>query len=249
MLTIFHNKKDFEASDCQVAVLPVGATEQHGSHLPIGTDTIFAEHYSKRLAEKLDAYLLPALAISSSIEHRKGRGTVYLKADTLALVLRDIAESLQFSGFRKLIIANFHGGNWIIKPTVRNLNRELKDFQVVLLYAGEVARPKYHEIFDHVQNDVHAGEMETSLMLHLHPEYVSDIQVQEDPVFVPQAFMDYFDVTDITEDGYWGFPAEAAAEKGRKVAELMLQEGIKYLDEVERFTQQVKAGHAREAGQ
>lgn len=249
MLTVYHAKKDFEASDCRVAVLPVGATEQHGSHLPVGTDTIFAERYARELAAALDAYLLPAVAISSSIEHRKGKGTVYLKSDTLALMLRDIAESLRFSGFSKLIIANFHGGNWIIKPTVRNLNRELRDFQAILLYAGEVARPRYHEIFNHVQNDVHAGEMETSLMLHLHPEYVGDIKREQDPSFVPQAFMDYFDVGDITPDGYWGFPEDATAEKGSKVLELMLREGIKYLADVDRITQQVRAKAAREAGQ
>ncbi|CAI6051851.1 creatininase family protein [Cohnella sp. JJ-181] len=249
MLTIFHSKKDFEASDCRIAVLPVGATEQHGSHLPVGTDTIFAEHFSRRLAEELDAYLLPAIAISSSIEHRKGKGTVYLKSDTLALVLRDIAESLQYSGFTKLIIANFHGGNWIIKPTVRNLNRELGGLQTVLLYAGDVARPRYGEIFNHVQGDIHAGEMETSLMLHLHPEYVSDIKVQKNPVLFPQAYMDYFDVGELTADGYWGFPEEATAEKGSKVIELMLHEGLKYIEELERVTLEVKARHARETGQ
>jgi len=249
MLTIYDTKKEFAASDCRIAVLPVGATEQHGSHLPVGTDTIFAECYARRLAEALDAYLLPAVAISSSIEHRKSKGTVYLKSDTLALVIRDIAESLQFSGFSKLIIANFHGGNWIIKPTIRNLNRELGDFQVILLDAGEVARPRFHEILNHVQNDIHAGEMETSLMLHLHPEHVADIKRQHEPDFVPQAFMDYFDVGDITPDGYWGFPEDATAEKGSKVLELMLREGIKYIENLDRITKQVRANTAGEAGE
>ncbi|WP_217594458.1 creatininase family protein [Cohnella sp. GbtcB17] len=247
MLTVYHTKKDFEASDCRIAVLPVGATEQHGSHLPVGTDTIFAERYAQKLAEALDAYLLPPLAISSSIEHRNAKGTVYLKSDTLALVLRDIAESLRFSGFDKLVIANFHGGNWIIKPTVRNLNRELANFRTILLYAGDVARPRYGEIFNHVHNDIHAGEMETSLMLHLHPEYVGDIKRQHDPAFAPQAFMDYFDVGDITPDGYWGFPEDATAEKGSLVLALMLEEGLKYLEEIERVAEQVKAKAAREA--
>ncbi|MDG0789898.1 creatininase family protein [Cohnella ginsengisoli] len=86
-------------------------------------------------------------------------------------------------------------------------------------------------------------------MLHLHPEYVGDIKREQDPSFVPQAFMDYFDVGDITPDGYWGFPEDATAEKGSKVLELMLREGIKYLADVDRITQQVRAKAAREAGQ
>jgi len=134
MLTMYNSKRDFEASDCTTAVLPVGAIEQHGSHLPVGTDTIFAGEYAARLAEKLDAYLLPVLPITSSIEHRKGKGTVYINGETLSLLLRDIAESLQISGFRKLIIVNFHGGNWTIKPTVRRLNRELAELQTILVY-------------------------------------------------------------------------------------------------------------------
>jgi len=222
-----------------VAVLPVGAIEQHGSHLPVGTDTIFAYDLASRLAEKLDAYLLPVIPITSSIEHRKGKGTVYIKGETLALILRDIAESLDFSGFQKLIIVNFHGGNWIIKPTIRRINREMENMQVILL-DGNMDMNKYQEIFKHVKNDLHAGEFETSLMLHLHPEYVSEIKKQNDPVFVPQAFMDYFDVTEITEDGYWGFPEEATSEKGKKVMDLMVEGCLEYLNEIEKVTMKVK---------
>src|SRR5690242_12092910 len=127
MLNMYNTRRDFLTTDCTTAVLPVGAIEQHGSHLPVGTDTIIAGEIALRIAERLDAYLLPSISIASSIEHREAKGTVYLKADTLALVIRDITESLQYSGFKRLIIYNGHGGNWILKPTVRQLDRDFKD--------------------------------------------------------------------------------------------------------------------------
>ncbi|MDF2668707.1 MAG: Creatininase [Paenibacillus sp.] len=239
MLSIFNTRKDFDKTECELAVLPVGAIEQHGSHLPVGTDTILANEFASRIAEQLDAYLLPAIPITSSIEHRKGNGTVYIKADTLALVIRDVAESLHYSGYKKLVIVNFHGGNWILKPTVRNLNRNLEGMQVVLLHA-DVAMHRHGEIFKHLNNDVHAGEFETSIMLHTHPEKVQAIVPQTNPEFVPQAFMDYFDVTEITQDGYWGFPEEATADKGARVLDIMVQCALEYLQEIEIVTQKVK---------
>ncbi len=239
MLTIYNTRRDFEKAACTTAVLPVGAIEQHGSHLPVGTDTILAHEFASRIAEQLDAYLLPVIPITSSIEHRKGGGTVYIKADTLALVLSDIAESLQYAGYEKLIIVNFHGGNWIIKPTVRKLNRDLDSMQTVLLHA-DVAMHRHGEVFKHLRNDVHGGEFETSIMLHTHPEHVREIAPQHNPEFVPQAFMDYFDVTEITEDGYWGFPEEATSDKGAKVLDIMVQCALEYLQEVENVTQKLK---------
>src|SRR4051812_47128875 len=124
MLTIHNTRDEFASRPCTTAVLPVGAVEQHGQHLPVGTDILLAQSVAEQLAQKLDAYLLPPLAITSSIEHRKAKGTVYLRADTLALVVRDIAASLRDSGFTRLVLANCHGGNWILKPTLRQLNRD-----------------------------------------------------------------------------------------------------------------------------
>jgi creatinine amidohydrolase len=223
-----------------VAVLPVGAIEQHGSHLPVGTDTIFAVDMASKIAEKIDGYLLPVIPISSSIEHRKGKGTVYIKSETLALIVRDIAESLHFSGFQKLIIVNCHGGNWIIKPTIRRINRELANMQVILIDSN-IASHTFQEIFKNVNHDLHAGEVETSLMLDLHPEYVTEIKRQNDPVFVPQSYMDYFDVTEVTEDGYWGFPEEGTAEKGRKAMDLMVECALDYINDVEKVTMKLKS--------
>jgi len=123
MLTIHQTAPEVARTPCTVAVLPIGAVEQHGGHLPLGTDTMLARAVAEPIARSLNAYLLPPLAITCSMEHRKAKGTVYLRAETLAHVVRDIAASLRDSGFTRLILINFHGGNWVVKPTIREINR------------------------------------------------------------------------------------------------------------------------------
>jgi creatinine amidohydrolase len=244
MLTIYNTRQDFLTKDCTTAVLPVGAVEQHGSHLPVGTDTIISNEMASRIAERLGAYLLPCISIASSIEHREAKGTVYLKADTLAFVIRDIAESLQYSGFKRLIIFNGHGGNWILKPTVRQLDRDFKDKGVemeLILIPPNIAFKRQGELMKNVQHDIHGGEKETSIMLHLCAEHVRPYVPQQSPTVVPQDFMDYFDVTELTEDGYWGFPEEATAEKGRKMLDLTLECAIEYVNEIERERARIAA--------
>ncbi len=237
MLNLFSTKRHFQNSECTTAVLPVGAIEQHGSHLPVGTDAIIADEVASRIAKRLDAYLLPCVSISSSIEHRESKGTVYLKADTLALVLRDIAESLRYTGFKRLIVFTGHGGNWILKPTIRQMNRdyaerghELK----TILIPSNIAGARIGEVVTHTQHDLHAGEKETSIMLHLCPEHVEPIAPQQKPTTSPQDYMDYFDVSEITEDGYWGYPEEATAEKGCRLLDLYEAGAIAYIDALER---------------
>ncbi|WP_127587908.1 creatininase family protein [Paenibacillus koleovorans] len=245
MLTMNNTRLEFEQAGCKTAVLPIGALEQHGSHLPVGTDTIFAGELSRRLADKLDAYLLPVIPISSSIEHRESQGTVYLLSTTLALIVRDIAESLRHSGYNKLIVVNYHGGNWSLKPAIRQLNKDYAavqaEMEVILLFTPGIPDPRLAEIVEHTRHDVHAGEFETSLMLALHPELVKEIRPQSEPTEVPQDYMDYFDTSELTEDGYWGFPEAATAEKGAKLMELQVDMGLQYLAKLEAYKRKVAA--------
>jgi creatinine amidohydrolase len=243
---MYDNKKAFQQSNCTIAVLPLGAVEQHGSHLPVGTDTLIAGELAARVAKQLDAFLLPTLPITSSIEHRETKGTVYIKAITLAAMIRDIAESLEYSGFTKLYLINGHGGNWIVKPTIRQLNRDLQSIDVVQVSTAS-ARVGMRKVMDHLENDVHAGEAETSIMLHLHKEYVDPVLVKRNREFVPQDFLDYFDIADITDDGYWGYPESATAEKGERWLEMLTAAAMDYIRRVEVSLQQVQGKRSFES--
>ena len=232
MLTIQQPAADFRQTSCTVAVLPVGAVEQHGVHLPVGTDLLLARALAEPIAQRLEAYLLPPLAITSSIEHRRAKGTVYLRADTLALVIRDIAASLHESGFKRLILVNFHGGNWILKPTIRQLNRDRADFRVILIQP-ELPPAQAAAIFQHPLGDVHGGEFETSLMLHLFPAEVRGLPAASGTVFPPQQFLDYFDTTELTPSGHWGWPEAATAEKGARAASALVESALALVAQIE----------------
>lgn len=231
LLTTQNTREDLLATACTAAVLPIGAVEQHGRHLPFETDILLAQALAGRLAEALSAYLLPALAFSSSIEHRAAKGTVYLRSDTLALVVRDLAASLRHSGFTRLILANGHGGNWVLKPTVRQLNRDWPDFRTILVNPDLPAGAR--EGLEHPAGDVHGGEMETSLMLHLYPDRVRPVAASGETSFPPQAFLDYFDITDLTATGHWGWPEAASAEKGRRLFEGMVSSALEFVAAIE----------------
>ena len=98
-----------------LVVLPVGATEQHGPHLPVFTDTLIGEGFMtatfNHLPDDANIWLLPALPYGKSTEHMNHPGTITLSAQTLMAVLLDIAMSLKRSGFQKLAFYNTHGGN------------------------------------------------------------------------------------------------------------------------------------------
>ena len=241
MLTIRDTRNDFREKSCTTAVLPVGAVEQHGKHLPVGTDLMLAEAIARPIAEKLDAYLLPAVAISASIEHRKSKGTVYLRAETLAQVMRDIATSLRDSGFTRLIVANFHGGNWVLKPAVRELNRDLAPFRAILL-TPDLPADDARAILEHPIGDIHGGEYETSLMLHLYPDVVRHpLPAGGNRQFPPQPLLDYFDSSELAGEGFWGWPEAATAEKGQRAFDALLAASFRFLQQIDEMELNVKA--------
>lgn len=240
MLTIHDTRNDFAAKPCAIAVLPVGAIEQHGRHLPVGTDLLLAQALAKPIAEKLDAYLLPPITISSSIEHRKAKGTVYLRADTLALVVREIADALRGSGFTRLVVVNFHGGNWILKPAIRQVNRDFAPFRAILLQP-DLTPADARAILEHPVGDIHGGEYETSLMLHLYPDEVRGLPTEGSRTFPAQPLMDYFDSTELAPEGFWGWPEAATAEKGRRAFEALVASSLNVLAQVEAIDRQLAA--------
>jgi len=211
MITTENTWKELRDSGVDTAVVAFGAIEQHGHHLPLATDWISAAEASRMLAEELDAFLLPAMPFGCSREHMAFPGTITLRPATLAAVLEDIVDSLRTHGFRKIVVFSSHGGNWILKPTIRELNFKYDDLSIVhadgpLTDDGEPAPA-----------DIHSGKGETSRMMFWRPDLVKEEhRTVDSPGVVGQEFNDYVGYDKTTKTGAWGLPTEASAELGEQ---------------------------------
>ncbi|RQP09570.1 MAG: creatininase family protein [Microbacteriaceae bacterium] len=160
-------------------VIPIGATEQHGDHLPVGTDHIVIDELATRAARRATTreepvLVAPTIPYGASHHHLPHAGTMSLSAETALRVLTELMSSLAVTGCQRIVILNGHGGNDdIIRQAVRNVCLEHTVLAAAASYwtvGGEALRA-------HSRDDYpvpgHAGAFETSLLLALHPELVS----------------------------------------------------------------------------
>lgn len=224
MYSVENTWKEIRDSGVDTAIVAFGAIEQHGHHLPLGTDWMVADVNAKRLAEKLNAFVLPAMPFGNSREHMAFPGTITLRPSTLAAVLEDIVESLRHHGIKKIVVLSSHGGNWILKPTLRELNFKYDDIMVV---HGNGVVP---ERGDKPPVEIHSGKGETSAMLHMRPDLVKDENRGLDsPGFVGQEFNDYVGYDKTTKTGAWGVPSEASVEFGKQRFDTALERQVEYI--------------------
>jgi creatinine amidohydrolase len=225
MVTVYNTSHEIADADPPIAILPVGSLEQHGEHLPIATDWLRADDLARRLAEALgNCYLLPALPYANSQEHMDMAGTVTLRPSTLALVVEDIVVSLRHHGIRHIVILTTHGGNWILKPTIRDLNFRYDDLRVIHADGPLVSEE------DRLPEEVHAGRGETGAMLAIRPDLVKGCSPDHAAPF-GQEWLDYAGLGALTEDGTWGRPSEADAEEYEETIEAAVEHRVKYIRE------------------
>ncbi|KPJ62389.1 MAG: hypothetical protein AMS15_04070 [Planctomycetes bacterium DG_23] len=225
MLSWENTFEEIRAAKPEIAILPIGAIEQHSYHLPIGTDFLSVTHLARKVAEELDAFLLPTLPYSNSQEHQDFAGTIWIKPATLAQVIKDIVHALKHHGIRKIVCMNGHGGNWIIKPTVREIN--LSDPEVMVIWSGPgrsmaegAGRPE----------ELHSGDGETSRGLYLYPHLVKEKRIDHIPE-EGREFLDYVGIGGTCPDGVWGKPSQATAEKGKERFEAAIKANVEYIRE------------------
>lgn len=159
-----------------VAVLPLGATEQHGPHLPLSVDADIASAVVERallkLAPSVPVLVLPTMAVGVSPEHADFPGTLTLKPETFIRMVVEIGESVAASGVSRLVIVNGHGGQpGAIDLAAQELRRRLGMLAVPVnsfdLYRADARFPATE-----VKHGIHGGAVETSIMLHLRPTSV-----------------------------------------------------------------------------
>ncbi|MBE7020175.1 MAG: creatininase family protein [Ruminococcaceae bacterium] len=218
----------------ELAILPIGSTEQHGPHLPMCTDYVVATEISKRIAEKTGAYLLPTLPISTCYEHKGKKGSVWMKPDTFYSVIQDIVLCLKGQGFKKVAVVLGHGGIFIATPAIRELNAMFDDLKVAKIdFLNFFGTKDMLEILES-PNNLHACEYETSLMLYFKEELVKKDKIKDADCVpqYPRDFLNYVSLIKLSKNGVWGEPSLGTKEKGEKIARVLVDESIKYMNRV-----------------
>lgn len=228
--------------DTAIALLPTASTEQHGAHLPVGTDSIILSALIDQFIETAhfdlgDLVFAPQLCIGKSNEHMGFAGTLTFGTQTYYSLLHDIAKAIAQSGFKKLVLLNSHGGN---TDMLNMISRDLRiDFGMAVFVFDWWFTPFWEKGLEGLKQSgtygvFHACELETSLMLHARPELVKmELAIDENPVeslrdndFVT-VFGPYnagWKTSDITKSGVIGAPTFATAEKGKKLFEYAVKE-------------------------
>jgi creatinine amidohydrolase/Fe(II)-dependent formamide hydrolase-like protein len=237
-------ERRFEEID--IALLPVGAIEQHGPHLPLDTDAWDAERICDDVAKacsRPQPIVLPLIPYGVSYHHDDFAGTISISPDTLSRMVHEIGIAAARNGIRKLLIINGHGGNSAaLHFAAQTINRDTGIFTAV--DTGESSDTDIDELTD-TPNDVHAGEVETSTTLALRPQLV---QMSLAKAMVPRFSSHYLDFTSkrgvgwyahtkkISETGVLGDPTRASAEKGRKMWQIMVDNLVEFVEDLRGLT-------------
>lgn len=207
-----------------IVVVPIAAVEQHGPHMPTGTDTILctavAEAVEARLPNRV--LLTPTVWLGASAHHLRFGSTFNSELDTYVATLSDIARSLFDDRYRRLLFLNGHGGN--VDPVRMAVRAIQPAYQDTVLAAGSYWSVAGDFISETLQGDHkfvgHACEFETSLMLHVRPDLVSLDELADAGDVVPDQIDGFFlsrDMRQRTREGYTGRPDLASAEQGERL--------------------------------
>jgi creatinine amidohydrolase len=235
-----------------VIVQPIGAIEQHGPHLPIVVDSAISMGVLGKALERLEnsipAYALPCLYYGKSNEHWHFPGTITITAQTLLLLLMEVADSLYRSGFRKIVLMNSHGGQpQVMEIAARDIHQKYGDFLVFPLFtwrvpniAGELLTEK------ELEYGIHAGDAETSLMLSLLPEQVKmEKAVKEYPRELPENSLLSMEgklpfawlTSELTQSGVMGDATVATKEKGDRILDSLANGWVQTIKDIYKFRQ------------
>jgi creatinine amidohydrolase len=234
-----------------IAILPIAAVEQHGPHLPVGVDSILNRGCLDMLIERapadLDIRILPVQQVGKSNEHIWAKGTVSHTAHTLLDAWFELGQSVSRAGVKKLVFINSHGGNESIMDIVGRELRVREHMLVVKTGWTRFAPPEGMLTEIEKRHGIHAGDLETSLMLHFRPDLVRMENAQDFRSIAARDEQQFkylrptgthawsWIASDLNPAGAVGNALNATAVRGRAFAEAEVTGMLELLDEVRRF--------------
>lgn len=213
---------DVRDSDADVAVIPVGSTEQHGPHAPLGTDTLNAESVALAGADRHNEEVVigPAIPVGVAEEHRRFDGTLWVSPDTFRSYVRETAASLTHHDIEAVVFVNGHGGNIeALAEVTRRLSRAADIYAVAFTW--------FESVGDHGSDMGHAGPLETALLRHTSPDLVREPRIEQAQAGAADHWGDWVagvnlahDSHEFTDNGVIGDPSEGDAQRGAELLEL-----------------------------
>jgi len=215
----------------RTVLIPFGSVEEHGYHLPLSTDTIQAYEVGKQAARQLPLFVAPPIHYGSCRSTSCHPGTISITTSTLKSLMKDIVRSLYAQGLRNVIVLTGHAGGshrMALQDAGEELLPELADLKLAVVTEYELAAREGKSIIE-TEGDAHAGEIETSRILHSHPHLVKGTGEREFPSFPPGLLVR--NKRKFWPNGVWGDPTKASAEKGKLLEDLV----VKKIVELARF--------------
>jgi len=213
----------------KVALVPVGSTEQHGPHLPLGTDFFTAHALAESAARDTGAICTPVVPVGVSAHHRQFWGTLWVSPQTFRQYMREVATSLEYHGIRRMIFVNGHGGNL---SSLQEISRSLRAEKVYSFVYQWWTDPSVIELQSRFfkSKGTHAGAMETAMVLAIRPELVDTKRYDE---AVRGAAVQFgitkfgaqlpVDTLEFSESGSTLDPHEATVEAGKRIFSTALE--------------------------
>ena len=207
----------------RTVLIPFGSTEEHGGHLPLSTDTLHAIEVGRKLAQRRAIFIAPPIHYGVCRSTSDHPGTISITTATLKQLALDIVTSLHRQGLRNFILLSGHAGGTHLSALIdagEELLGRFADLRIAVLTEFMLASREGRGIIE-TEDDSHAGEIETSRLLHSHPHLVKGKGEKEYPDF-PKGIL-VRNKRKFWQNGVWGDPTLASAEKGALLEEAVLK--------------------------